>query len=152
MARPFIAFVILTNASIAVADEPPGALEIEGRVDKAYLAEVNGHCLSGSDLERAFCFKDRLEALDKELEGLLTRALAHAHNMWGDKATEEERQNIREAQTAWKTYRHEHCWFDYVAHQGINASSHQLDNIACEVRRTFRRMEEIKIDYMGDWR
>ncbi len=82
---------------------------------------------------------------------LIQRALAETENRWGVEATEEQRRNIGRAQAAWKIYRHEHCWFGYVEHQGINASSRQLDNIACEIRRTLRRTEEVKIDYMGEW-
>jgi uncharacterized protein YecT (DUF1311 family) len=144
-------FLAALAPAIAIADQPPSAMEIEARVDNALSAEVAAHCVDGNALERVFCFKDRLATFDKELDALIETALNQTKNVSGDVATEEQRQNIREAQAAWKSYRHEHCWFSYVEHQSFNISSRQLDNFVCEIRRTLRRMQEIRIDYIGDW-
>lgn len=152
MTRAGFYLVLALAPTTASADQPPSHLEVVARAEDKMRAEVTNSCIDGNAMDQADCFRLHLEALDEDLDELVARTVRDTENMWGEQATEEQRQNIIDAQAAWKTFRREHCWFDYVAHQGINASSRQLDNLACEVWRTYLRMEEIRIDYMGDWR
>ena len=152
MVRAGVILAFAAAPTVTFADQPPSHLEVVTRAEQKMRAEVASNCIDGNAMDQAACFKLHLEALDKELDELVARAIRETDNMWGQPATDEQRQNIKDTQAAWKTYRREHCWFDYVPHQWVNASSRQLDNFACEVWRTYLRMEEIRIDYMGDWR
>jgi hypothetical protein len=102
-------------------------------------------------LEQASCLRGRLNLLDEQLDALVDRALA-LENTSGEQATQEQRQNIRDAEAAGKEYRDKHCWFDYVPSQLFNVSSRQVENLLCEIRQAIVRKHDITIDYLADWR
>lgn len=150
--RQLLSVSILLGASTASADQPPSGLEIEQRVAEAMLVETRSHCGTEAGMDLVLCWQERLQTLDHEMDFLIARALEATDNMWGEQASAEQRQNIRDAQTAWMTFRREDCWFDYVPGQHINSSWRQMENFLCEINTTLRRMEQVRIRYLNDWR
>lgn len=142
--RAFIVLALLT-VYVTIAHS---AQEQQSVSEQARTAQDLASCDFGGASEQFSCFKEQLIAEELHMHAMLEKAIAEYESMWGEKAIEEGRTRLRDAQSSWKSYRDAHCHFGYYTESPAHPASVSLEIVTCQLDKTKQRVEEIQRMYL----
>ena len=138
-------WLLIFVASAAMAFVQPAWAESDS-INATENVSVVGmiECSSGGTLDQYFCFSEKLDKREKEMNDAIKKSISSINNEWGAEATKEIRERMQSTQEVWIKYRDGQCIQDYYTKAEIHPPSQSLSATECKLSKTNERIQEIK--------